>query len=86
MSWLVPDLVTRFTLPPGLRPTSADDCVCRLNSAIESIGSVTPAMFSTPPWFTAGMLCHQSLLSAPSICQFTWLPRVPFTEPKPPSE
>ena len=52
----------------------------------ESSGKTTPAMLCTPPWFTAGILCQKSLLSVPSICQLSWLARVPFTEPKPPTE
>ncbi len=43
-------------------------------------------MPETPPWFTAGMLCQKSLLSTPSICQFIWLARVPFSDPNPPTE
>ena len=34
----VPDLVTRLTVPPGLRPVSGEDCVCSENSSTESMG------------------------------------------------
>src|SRR5882762_5279780 len=83
---LPPDLIIRLTVPPALRPDSAPDCVCDENSSIESIGSTTPAIPETPPWLTAGMLCQKSLLSTPSICQFIWFGRVPFNDPKPPTE
>ena len=32
------------------------------------------------------MLCQRSLLSTPSICQFIWFARVPFSDPYPPPE
>jgi hypothetical protein len=58
---LAPDLVTRFTVPPGLRPVSGEDWVCSENSSTESIERVIPAMPFTPPWLTAAMLCQRSL-------------------------
>jgi len=36
--------------------------------------------FPNPPWFVAG--CYATVVVVtPSICQLTWFPRVPFTEP-----
>src|ERR1700691_5424788 len=46
---LVPDLITTFSTPPELRPSSALLLLCRENSSIASIGSTTPAMPDTPP-------------------------------------
>src|SRR5436309_1880084 len=47
--------------------------------SMASMGTLTPGMAETPPWLTAGMFHHRSLLSVPSICQFTALVLVPFT-------
>ena len=59
------------------------ELVTKENWSIASSGNTIPAIPFTPPWLTAGMFHHKSLLSVPSICQFTELVRVPFTEAKP---
>src|SRR5207244_10816625 len=77
-------LQSGLTAPPGLRPVSADDCVCTEYSSTESSGSSTPGMLLMPPWLTALMLNHCSLLSVPSICQLNWFDRDPFIDAAPP--
>jgi hypothetical protein len=50
---LDPDLITRFTVEPALRPISAWPPDWTENWSIASIGSSVPAMPETPPWLTA---------------------------------
>ncbi len=61
----------RFAVPPGLRPRAVEPVVTKLKLSMASMGKMTPAIAETPPWLTAGMFHQKSLLSVPSICQFT---------------
>ncbi len=71
--------MVRFAVPPELRPSSVEPAVTNEKFSIASMGRITPAIEETPPWLTAGIFHQRSLLSVPSICQFTEFERVPFT-------
>src|ERR1700677_1010860 len=75
--------MVRLAVPPELRPSSVEPAVTNEKFSIASMGKITPAIDDTPPWFTAGMFHQRSLLSVPSIWQFTEFQRGPLTAPTP---